>query len=92
MRSKPPGADVPHAYMIHAARKTEKQRVGCASAALAVQQRDHLLRNGWGVSIADHSGIPIANIRMDARAKAEALIEHAQAVRLKVKSEPETAN
>ena len=62
---------MPHAYMLFAARRNEKKKVPCMSASAAVEQRNLLLRQGWGISMSDHRGMPVSNAMIDGTAKAQ---------------------
>ena len=61
-----------YAFMIFATRRGLKQKVPCMSASAAVEQRNLLVRQGWGVSISDHHGMPVSDARVEGTARAEA--------------------
>jgi hypothetical protein len=63
---------VQHTYKIDAALKGRgRKTLRCASAWVAYEQRDRLVRQGWTVSILDHAMKPVAVDHLEAVAKAE---------------------
>jgi hypothetical protein len=63
---------VQQAYKIDAALKGRgRKTLRCASAWVAYEQRDRLVRQGWTVSIVDHAMRPVAVDQLEAVAQAE---------------------
>ena len=60
-----------HAYTILAARGRETKRLPCASAWVAVERRNLVIRQGWKAAIFDHLGAEMKDSTMDALAQAE---------------------
>jgi hypothetical protein len=59
-------------YKIDAALKGRgRKTLRCASAWVAYEQRDRLVRQGWTVSILDHAMKPVAVDQLAAVAQAE---------------------
>ena len=56
------------AYTVTAVKMRRKQRIACTTAIEAVQHRERLVAEGWGVSIADADGNPISDTRVEERA------------------------
>ncbi|SDA25040.1 hypothetical protein SAMN02799622_03540 [Methylobacterium sp. UNC378MF] len=59
-------------YKIDAALKGRgRKTLRCASAWVAYEQRDRLVRQGWTVSVLDHAMKPVAVDHLEAAALAE---------------------
>ncbi|MCJ2079866.1 hypothetical protein [Methylobacterium sp. J-090] len=59
-------------FTVHAIKGSEKKKIPCVTAIDAVSKRLMLIRQGWGVSMSNHLGMPISEARVDAQAKDEA--------------------
>ena len=66
------------AYTIHAVRDGAKKRIECATATEVTRQRTVLLADGWGISVANNIGVPVADRRVDEMAAIEAELEAAK--------------
>jgi len=63
---------VRHTYKVDAALKGRRRKtLRCASAWVAYEQRDRLVRQGWTVSVLDQAMKPVAVDHLEAAALAE---------------------
>ncbi|MGH1571379.1 hypothetical protein ACRAWG_12620 [Methylobacterium sp. P31] len=60
-----------HAYTLHAMRGRETKKLPCASAWVAFEQHNRLVRQGWKVSTVSHAGKLVTGSQLEAAAQAE---------------------
>lgn len=60
-----------HAYTIRAVRSRESNRLPCASAWVAWERRNLLVRQGWIVTVFDYDGLSVPDGQLEALAQSE---------------------